>query len=49
MFAGLEIKNSDLEIARTFLIKNGDIYEMDVAYKKALLTVNGLPVPIPIL
>ena len=41
--------SSDLEIFRSFLIKNGDIYEMDVAYKKALLTVNGLPVPIPIL
>jgi uncharacterized protein YdgA (DUF945 family) len=41
--------NSDLEIVRSFLNKNGDIYEMEIAYKKALLTVNGLPVPIPIL
>jgi len=41
--------NTGLEIARSFLIKNGDAYEMDVAYKKALLTVNGLPVPIPLL
>ena len=41
--------SSDLEIVRSFLIKNGDIYEMEIAYKKALLTVNGLPVPIPIL
>ena len=41
--------SSDLEIVRSFLNKNGDIYEMEIAYKKALLTVNGLPVPIPIL
>ena len=41
--------SAELEIARTFLKKNGDVYEMDVAYKKALLTINGLPVPIPIL
>ena len=40
---------AELEIARSFLKKNGDVYEMDVAYKKALLTINGLPVAIPIL
>ena len=41
--------SSELEIVRSFLNKNGDVYEMEVAYKKALLTINGLPVPIPVL
>ena len=31
-----------------FLRKNGDVYELDAAYKKGLLTVNGVPLPIPI-
>ena len=31
-----------------FLRKNGDVYELEAAYKKGLLTVNGVPLPIPI-
>jgi uncharacterized protein YdgA (DUF945 family) len=31
-----------------FLLKNGDMYELEAAYKKGLLTVNGVPMPIPI-
>ena len=31
-----------------FLKKNGDFYEMQAAYKKGLLTVNGAPMPIPL-
>lgn len=31
-----------------FLIKNGAVYELEAAYKKGLLTVNGVPMPIPI-
>ncbi len=31
-----------------FLKKNGDIYELEAAYKKGLLTVNGVPMPIPL-
>lgn len=30
------------------LKKNGDVYEMEAAYKKGLLTVNGAPMPIPL-
>ena len=30
-----------------YLKKNGDVYEMDAAYKKGLLTINGAPMPIP--
>ena len=30
-----------------FLRKNGDVYEMEAAYKKGLLTINGAPMPIP--
>ncbi len=32
----------------SFLRKNGDVYELEAAYKKGLLTVNGVPLPIPI-
>ena len=32
----------------SFLIKNGDIYELEAAYKKGLLTVNGVPMALPI-
>lgn len=35
-------------IVEGFLIKNGDVYELEAAYKKGLLTVNGVPVPLPI-
>ena len=31
-----------------FLRKNGDVYEMEAAFKNGLLTVNGAPMPIPI-
>ena len=31
-----------------FLKKNGDVYELEAAYKKGLLTVNGVPMPIPL-
>jgi uncharacterized protein YdgA (DUF945 family) len=31
-----------------FLVKNGDVYELEAAYKKGLLTVNGVPMPIPL-
>lgn len=31
-----------------FLQKNGDVYEMDVEYKKGLLLINGAPMPIPL-
>jgi uncharacterized protein YdgA (DUF945 family) len=30
-----------------FLKQNGDVYEMEAAYKKGLLTINGAPMPIP--
>jgi uncharacterized protein YdgA (DUF945 family) len=35
-------------IAMGFLKKNGDFYEMDAAYKKGLLKINGAPMPIPL-
>jgi uncharacterized protein YdgA (DUF945 family) len=35
-------------IAGGFLRKNGDVYEMQAAFKKGLLTVNGAPMPLPI-
>ncbi len=31
-----------------FFKKNGDFYEMDAAYEKASLTVNGAPIPVPL-
>jgi uncharacterized protein YdgA (DUF945 family) len=31
-----------------FLQKNGDVYEISAEYKKALLTINGQPMPIPL-
>lgn len=31
-----------------FLIKNGDVYELDAKLEKGLLTVNGAPIPIPL-
>lgn len=36
------------EAIEQFLIKNGDVYEVEAAYKQGLLTVNGLPMPLPI-
>jgi uncharacterized protein YdgA (DUF945 family) len=35
-------------IATGVLRKNGDVYEMQAAFQKGLLTVNGAPMPIPI-
>ena len=35
-------------IGMGFLIKNGDVYEMDAKLEKGLLTVNGAPIPIPL-
>lgn len=31
-----------------FLLKNGDVYEMDAKLAKGLLTINGAPIPIPL-
>jgi len=31
-----------------YLKKNGEVYEMQAAYKKGLLTINGAPMPIPL-
>ena len=36
------------ELVQGFLIQNGDVYEVEAAYKQGLLTVNGLPLPIPV-
>ncbi len=36
-------------IGMGFLRKSGDAYEMQASFKKGLLTVNGAPMPIPIL
>ncbi len=30
-----------------YLKQDGDVYSMDVAYKKGLLTINGAPMPLP--
>jgi len=35
-------------IAGGFIRKNGEVYEMEAAFKNGLLTVNGAPMPIPI-
>ncbi len=35
-------------VVEGFLIRNGDVYELEAAYKKGLLTVNGVPMPIPL-
>ena len=35
-------------VAMGFLKQNGDVYEMEAAYKKGLLTVNGAPMAIPL-
>ena len=36
------------EMLQSFLVKNGDVYEVEAAYQKGLLTVNGMPLPMPI-
>jgi uncharacterized protein YdgA (DUF945 family) len=35
-------------IGMGFLQKNGDVYEISAEYKKALLTINGQPMPVPL-
>jgi uncharacterized protein YdgA (DUF945 family) len=35
-------------VAMGFLKKKGDSYEMEAAFKKGLLTINGAPMPIPL-
>ena len=35
-------------VSMGFLQKNGDVYEVNAEYKKALLTINGQPMPIPL-
>ena len=35
-------------VAMGFLKQNGDVYEMDAAYRKGLLTINGAPLAIPL-
>jgi hypothetical protein len=35
-------------IGMGFLKKNGNVYEMEAAFRNGLLTVNGAPMPIPI-
>ncbi len=34
-------------IAAGFLVRDGDLYTMNVAYAKGLATINGIPMPIP--
>ena len=36
-----------MAVSMGFLQQNGDVYEMEAAYKKGLLTINGAPMPIP--
>lgn len=36
------------EMIQGLLVQNGDIYELEAAYKRGVLTVNGAPLPIPI-
>jgi hypothetical protein len=35
-------------VVEGFLIKQGDVYVMDLAYKKGVLSVNGAPIPVPL-
>ncbi len=49
MIAGLAMAMSpQASVIEGFLRKNGDVYELEAAYKQGLLTVNGLPLPLPI-
>ena len=36
-------------MVESMLVKKGDIYQLEAAYKKGLLTVNGVPMALPIL
>ena len=35
-------------MVESLLVKNGDVYELEAEYKKGLLTVNGVPMALPI-
>ena len=35
-------------VAMGFLKQNGEVYELDAAYSKGLLTINGVPLAIPL-
>jgi len=49
VIAGLAMAMSpQASVIEGFLRKNGDVYEMEAAYKQGLLTVNGVPLPLPI-
>lgn len=39
---------ASMVVGMGYLKKNGDIYELNAAYKQAVLTVNGAPIPIPL-
>jgi hypothetical protein len=37
-----------MAIGAGYLVKRGDVYELDAELKKGLLTVNGAPIPLPL-
>jgi hypothetical protein len=37
-----------MAVGMGYLRRNGDVYEMEAAFQKGLLTVNGAPMPIPL-
>jgi uncharacterized protein YdgA (DUF945 family) len=37
-----------MAVGMGFLRRNGDVYEMEAAFRNGLLTVNGAPMPIPL-
>jgi len=39
---------TDAVIDMGYLKQNGDVYEMEARYKKGILTVNGVPMPVPL-
>ena len=40
--------NMAMAIGGGYLVKRGDVYELEARLKKGLLTVNGAPIPIPL-
>ena len=40
--------NIAMAIGSGYLVKRGDMYELDAELKKGLLTVNGAPIPLPL-
>lgn len=40
--------NIAMAIGGGYLVKRGDVYELDAELRKGLLTVNGAPIPIPL-